>query len=121
MATHDDRDRLLNRPRVRVDAGEVDEGAVMLRRRAYQSARAHRGTRRWRPALAVGQRDGRELDELVARTATETKSSVRHHVERGRLLREDDRVVMRQDDDAGAEQYPSGCAAAHDSASNESR
>ncbi len=104
VSADDDRDRLLDRSRICVDSGEVDEAAVKFRMVVVPEV-LHRveilvGDRA--AILEVGA-DRAELGLEIAHTDAEHRPAVAQHVEGRELLREHDRVALREDHDAGRE------------------
>ena len=105
VSADDDGDRTLRGSRVRVDAGEVDEAPVMLRCGVIPEAleRIEVLVGEW-TAVLVTNTDRGELALLISGADAEPQPSVRQHIERRCLLCEHDRIVVRQHDDARAEQ-----------------
>ena len=96
--------------RVGVDAGEVDERAVVLDGTGLGPDGAHGGEVVVGARAAAGHRyaDGGHLRLEVPGADAEQEPAARQHVEGGRLLGEDERVPLREDDDPGGEQQPLG-------------
>jgi len=103
-ADDDGRVRLLDGSRLCVDPAERDEAAL----EAGLLLRPERQDRldvlvRLLAAIREGCPDGLELGPEIARADAEDQAPAREHVDTRQLLREDDRVALRKDDDPGAE------------------
>jgi CofD-related protein of GAK system len=103
-ADDDGRVRLLDRTRLRVDPVERDEAALEARS-LLRPERAHRldilvGAR---ALVFEGHAERVELLLQVADAEPEDEAPAREYVEAAELLREHERVALRQDHDAGAE------------------
>ena len=111
MAADDDaRTAGRDRSRVGVDAGEVDEGAVVLDGPGLGPEGAHGREVVVGAGAPVGHghADGGHLGLEVAGADAEQEPPAGQHVEGGGLLGEDERVPLREDDDPGGEQQPLG-------------
>ena len=104
VASDDDRDWLLDGAGVGVDAGELDEAAVVLGMlvvpevlEGVEELVAHGA------ALGEVGADRPELGFEVADTDAEREAATTEHVDARHLLRQHDRVSLREDHDAGGE------------------
>src|SRR4029453_18437856 len=106
-ADHDRRRRLLDGLGMRLDALEGGEAAA-IRGRSLHPDGADRGEVLVGGEAALLERgaEGAELRLEIANADAEDEPAIRHDVERGQLLREDERIALGQDDDPRAEADP---------------
>ena len=106
-ADHDGRRRLLDGLGMRLDALEGGEAAA-IGGRGLRPDGADRREVLVGDAAALLERgaEGAELRLEIAHADAEDEAAIRHDVERGQLLREDQRIALGQDDDPRAEADP---------------